>query len=56
MRRNVLSRNRLLICFAFGFALALGFIGFQKMLKTSAVHSAYNGFDAGNIISDFVSQ
>lgn len=34
--------------------LVLGFLIFKNMKQSSAVHSAYNGFDAGNIISDYV--
>ena len=47
------SKKRLLfLLFAFSFAVALGFLGYKNLIKTSAASTA--GFKAGNIMSDYV--
>ena len=47
-------RDRLFLLFAFVFSATLGFLAYKNLAETSAVHAAYNGFSAGNIISDGV--
>ncbi len=47
-------RERLFLIFAFVFSATLGFLAYKNLAETSAVHAAYAGFNAGNIISDGV--
>ncbi len=48
------KRYYILGVFAFIAAAALGFLTFKNSEETSAINAAYAGFDAGNIISDYV--
>ena len=52
--RRTSYRDKLFLLFAFVFSATLGFLFFKNLSQTSAVHAAYAGFDAGNIISDGV--
>ena len=47
-------RDKLFLLFAFVFSATLGFLFYKNLAETSAVHAAYNGFSAGNIINDAV--
>ena len=47
-------RDKLFLLFAFVFSATLGFLFYKNLAETSAVHAAYNGFKAGNIINDTV--
>ncbi len=47
-------KEKLFLLFAFVLSATLGFLAFKNLDQTSAVHSAYSGFNAGNIINDTV--
>lgn len=47
-------KNKLFLAFEFGMMAMLGFLVVKNMAFSSAIHPAYNGFDAGNIITDYV--
>lgn len=53
-RRRIDRRHIFFLIFAFSLTAVLGFLGYQNLLKTEAIHSAYSGFRAGNIITDYV--
>lgn len=54
MKRGMSFPNRLMLLFAFAMTFMLGFLTFKNMSESAAVNAAYNGFSAGNIISDYV--
>lgn len=47
-------RLKFFLLFAFVFSATLGFFISQNLKSSTAVHAAYAGFNAGNIISDYV--
>ncbi len=53
-KRRIDKRCFLLAIFAFIVAAAFGFSSFKNSEETSAINAAYAGFEAGNIISDYV--
>lgn len=54
MRRRFAFPEKLRLGLIFGVMIAVGFLAFKNMNLSSAINSAYNGFSAGNIISDYV--
>lgn len=54
MRRRLTFPNKLFLLFIFSMVAVLSFLAFKNMEDSSAVNAAYNGFQAGNIISDYV--
>lgn len=54
MRRRFAFPEKLRLGLIFGIMIAVGFLAFKNMNLSSAINSAYNGFSAGNIISDYV--
>lgn len=54
MRRRFTIKNRLFLIFTFFMMATFSFLAFKNMQDSSAVNAAYNGFKAGNIISDSV--
>lgn len=54
MHRRFAFPEKLRLGLIFGLMVAVGFLAFKNMKSSSAINSAYNGFSAGNIISDYV--
>lgn len=54
MRRRFAFPEKLRLGLIFGLMATIGFLAFKNMNSSSAINSAYNGFSAGNIISDYV--
>ena len=54
MKRKIAFNHKLFLCFVFAFTFSLSFLGFRGMKELFAINSAYSGFDAGNIITDYV--
>ncbi len=53
-RHRTDKRVFLLAVVAFVVAAVSGFLAFKYSENTNAIHAAYSGFDAGNIISDYM--
>lgn len=53
-KRKLAFQNKLFLVFVFALTFSLSFLGFKGMQKLFAINSAYSGFDAGNIITDYV--
>ncbi|MBQ3352559.1 RICIN domain-containing protein [Candidatus Saccharibacteria bacterium] len=54
MKRRLTFPNKLFLIFTFGMMATLGFLAFKNMSESAAINAAYNGFQAGNIITDYV--
>ncbi len=54
MKRRLTFPNKLFLVFVFGMVATLAFLAFKNMTGSFAVNAAYNGFQAGNIITDYV--
>ncbi len=55
-KKTFILRDKLLLAFVFGLIAVLSFLTFKNMPFSTAVNSAYNGFKAGDIISDYIMQ
>ncbi|MBQ3325638.1 RICIN domain-containing protein [Candidatus Saccharibacteria bacterium] len=53
-RRNDTRRKIFLLCFSFCFAAVMGFLMQLFIGRVNAINPRYNGFNAGDIISDYV--
>lgn len=53
IKRGLTFPEKLLLIFVFGLITTISFLSFKNMDNSSAIHAAYNGFSAGNIISDY---
>lgn len=53
-RRDDRGRKAFLLCFSFCFAAIMGFLAQAFIKSVNAINPRYNGFSAGDIISDFV--
>lgn len=54
MKRRLTFPNKLFLIFTFGMMAMLGFLAFKNMSDSAAINAAYSGFQAGNIITDYV--
>lgn len=54
MKRRLTFPNKLFLIFTFGMMAMLGFLAFKNMSDLAAINAAYSGFQAGNIITDYV--
>ena len=54
MKRRLTFPNKLFLIFTFGMMAMLGFLTFKNMSDSAAINAAYSGFQAGNIITDYV--
>lgn len=54
MSQRFTIKNKLFLLFAFSMMAVLSFLIFKNMNNSFAINSAYDGFQAGNIISDYV--
>lgn len=52
--RRFAFQNKLFLIFVFSLTFTLGFLGFKSVKEIFAVNSAYAGFSAGNIMSDYI--
>ena len=54
MKRSLTFPNKLFLSFVFGMITTFAFFAVKNMTDSFAINAAYDGFQAGNIITDYV--